>query len=87
MKHEEFPALFLCADAASNSTQANYLRLVKAEYGVLFICAILSMPFLKVQRFIYYTRFCSASLSRCSLPVLFSSWNKTGIGAAHLLRA
>lgn len=46
MRHEEYPALFLSADEASNHFQALFLRLIKAEYAALFLAAVFSMSFL-----------------------------------------
>lgn len=42
MNHEDYPALFLDADAASNRFQARFLRLIRWEYLVLFLAAVLS---------------------------------------------
>jgi len=39
----KFPALYDCADKASNARQATYLRLIKLEYALLITAAILSM--------------------------------------------
>lgn len=44
MKHADFPALFKSADAASNSFQKNFLRLIKLEYALLILAAILAVP-------------------------------------------
>jgi hypothetical protein len=46
MRQEDYPALFISADEASNSYQAFHLRLVKAEYATLFVAAVFSMSFL-----------------------------------------
>ena len=46
MKHEDYPALFLDADAASNRYQARFLRLIRGEYITLFFAAVFSMSFL-----------------------------------------
>lgn len=46
MQHEEYPALFVDADAASNRHQSNFLWLIRAEYGALFFAAVFSMNFL-----------------------------------------
>lgn len=43
MKHEDYPALFLDADNASNGYQKTFLRLVVAEYAALFAAAVFSM--------------------------------------------
>lgn len=43
MRHEDYPALYLSADAASNAYQASHLRLVKAEYATLFVAGVLSI--------------------------------------------
>ncbi|KAA5597308.1 DUF4231 domain-containing protein [Blastochloris sulfoviridis] len=42
----DYPALFLCADEASNRYQAHFLRLVQGEYATLFLASIFSMSFL-----------------------------------------
>lgn len=46
MKHTDYPALFLDADAASNRYQANFLRLIRGEYATLFLAAVFSTSFL-----------------------------------------
>jgi hypothetical protein len=46
MKHEDYPALFLAADAASNNYQSSFLWLVRGEYLTLFLAALFSMHFL-----------------------------------------
>lgn len=46
MKHDEYPALFLDADAGSNRYQAKFLWLIRAEYLTLFLAAVFSMSFL-----------------------------------------
>lgn len=46
MDQADYPALFLSADEASNSYQALFLRLIKAEYAALFFAALFSMSFL-----------------------------------------
>jgi hypothetical protein len=43
MKHEDYPALFLDADAGSNAYQARFLRLICGEYLALLIASVLSM--------------------------------------------
>ncbi|MEZ5900325.1 MAG: DUF4231 domain-containing protein [Hyphomicrobiaceae bacterium] len=43
MKHEDYPALFLDADAASNLYQAKFLQLIRGEYFALFLAALFSM--------------------------------------------
>lgn len=43
MDDSEYPALFRSADQASNARQGLYLSLLKAEYGLLFVAAVLSM--------------------------------------------
>lgn len=43
MDDADYPALFRCADQASNRQQAFYLALLKAEYGLLLLAAVLSM--------------------------------------------
>jgi len=42
---ESYPALFRCADHASNKKQKFYLSLVFSEYSILLLAAILSMDF------------------------------------------
>lgn len=44
MKHDDYPALFKSADSASNSFQNIFLRLIKLEYGLLILAAILAVP-------------------------------------------
>lgn len=46
MTHEDYPALFLDADAASNKYQASFLRFIRGEYFMLFLASIFSMSFL-----------------------------------------
>lgn len=41
----KFPALFTCADEASNGQQKFYLDLIRAEYAALLFAAILTLPF------------------------------------------
>lgn len=43
MKDEQYPALFRSADVASNGYQKWYLRLIAAEYALLFIASVLSL--------------------------------------------
>ncbi|TAZ80023.1 DUF4231 domain-containing protein [Rhizobium ruizarguesonis] len=43
MKDEQYPALFRSADVASNGYQRKYLRLIAAEYALLFIASVLSL--------------------------------------------
>lgn len=45
MKHQDYPALFLDADNASNQYQSRYLLLVRMEYLALFVAAVCSMSF------------------------------------------
>lgn len=47
MKHEDYPALFLDADAAANRYQARFLRFIRGEYLTLFLAAFFSMSFLE----------------------------------------
>lgn len=44
MKHEDYPALFKSADSASNNFQRNFLMLIKLEYGLLILAAIMAVP-------------------------------------------
>ncbi|PPQ45315.1 DUF4231 domain-containing protein [Rhodopseudomonas palustris] len=46
MDNTDYPALFLCADDASNRYQTFFLRLIRAEYTMLFLAALFSMSFL-----------------------------------------
>jgi len=46
MQEDDYPALFLSADEASNKSQRFFLRLIKAEYAALFLAAVFSMSFL-----------------------------------------
>src|SRR4051794_17723543 len=46
MQKEDYPALFLAADEASNNYQSFFLRLIRGEYFTLFSAAVLSMSFL-----------------------------------------
>lgn len=46
MQHEDYPALFLAADEASNNYQSSFLRLIRGEYVTLILAATLSMSFL-----------------------------------------
>jgi hypothetical protein len=46
VKHEDYPALFLDADAGSNRYQTKFLRLIRGEYLTLFLAAVFSMSFL-----------------------------------------
>ncbi|WKW52067.1 DUF4231 domain-containing protein [Rhodomicrobium lacus] len=46
MKHDDYPALFLDADNASNMYQRTFLRLIRGEYAALFFAAIFSMSFM-----------------------------------------
>ncbi len=43
MKAEDYPALFRSADEGSNRNQRLYLRLIRIEYGLLFVAAVFSM--------------------------------------------
>lgn len=43
MDESAYPALFRSSDTASNAFQKRYLRLIKAEYALLFVAAIVSM--------------------------------------------
>lgn len=52
MKHDDYPALFLDADNASNMYQGTFLRLIRGEYVALFFAAIFSMSFM--NDIIYY---------------------------------
>lgn len=52
MKHDDYPALFLDADNASNMYQRTFLRLIRGEYVALFFAAIFSMSFM--NDIIYY---------------------------------
>ena len=45
MRKEDYPALFLSADEASNNHQRLFLLLIKAEYAALFLAAVFSMSF------------------------------------------
>jgi hypothetical protein len=46
MKREDYPALFLDADAGSNQYQARFLWLIRCEYAALFLASVFSMGFL-----------------------------------------
>ncbi len=51
----EFPALYKDADEASNRAQSEFLNLVRAEYTLLIVAAILSMePFKDTASLIFY---------------------------------
>jgi SMODS and SLOG-associating 2TM effector domain 3 len=43
MQEASFPALFRCADRASNRKQQLYLSLIGAEYALLLVAAIFSI--------------------------------------------
>ncbi|RWD70883.1 DUF4231 domain-containing protein [Mesorhizobium sp.] len=45
MNNNEFPALYLSADAASASAQFSYLALMRLQYALLIIAAIVSLWF------------------------------------------
>ena len=55
MKEADYPALFQCADDASNKFQARFLLLIKSEYAALFFAAVFSMSFL--TGIIYYVAY------------------------------
>jgi hypothetical protein len=46
MRHQDYPALFLDADKASNGFQRSFLLLIFGEYLALFAAAVFSMSFL-----------------------------------------
>ncbi|MEW6767567.1 MAG: DUF4231 domain-containing protein [Pseudomonadota bacterium] len=46
MRDSDYPALFLCADEASNNYQSLFIRLIQGEYAVLILAAVFSMSFL-----------------------------------------
>ncbi|MBX9991577.1 DUF4231 domain-containing protein [Phreatobacter oligotrophus] len=46
MRHEDYPALFLDADRASNLHQKYFLRLIIGEYVALFLASVFSLSFL-----------------------------------------
>jgi hypothetical protein len=46
MQNEDYPALFLAADDASNRYQSFFLWLIRGEYLALFLAAVFSMSFL-----------------------------------------
>lgn len=52
MKHDDYPALFLDSDDASNMYQRTYLRLIRGEYVSLFFAALFSMSFM--NNTVYY---------------------------------
>ncbi|MCF8036141.1 MAG: DUF4231 domain-containing protein [Desulfobacteraceae bacterium] len=43
MEKRNYPALYLDADKASNNAQSKYLNLVRAEYALLFLAAVLGL--------------------------------------------
>ncbi len=45
MKQDDFPALYISADLASNSTQAMYLWLLRLQYSLLFSAAVAALWF------------------------------------------
>ena len=45
MEKNDYPALYRSADNSSNTEQREYLFLLRAEYGLLIVAAILSMGF------------------------------------------
>lgn len=47
MNREGYPALYLGADAASNSSQKEYFNLIRSEYLILVVAAILGMYWAK----------------------------------------
>jgi hypothetical protein len=55
MQHQDYPALFLDADCASNQFQRNFLLLVFGEYLALFLAAIFSVS--SRDSVIYYLLF------------------------------
>lgn len=52
MRHNDYPALFLDADNASNKYQTKFLRLIRGEYAALLLAALFSMSFL--NHVVYY---------------------------------
>jgi len=46
MQHEDYPALFLSADDASNNYQTFFVRLIQGEYAALLLASLFSMSFL-----------------------------------------
>jgi ribosomal protein S17E len=46
VQHEDYPALFLDADSASNRYQATFLTYIRGEYLTLLLAAVFSMSFL-----------------------------------------
>jgi hypothetical protein len=47
MNREDYPALYLDADAGSDQYQGRFLRLIRAEYATLVLAAVFSMSFLE----------------------------------------
>lgn len=69
----EYPALYETASALSAKSQTTYLRLIRAEYALLFLAAILSMSWSKEPTFfIVYTAVLLASLG----ILICRSWMK-----------
>jgi hypothetical protein len=63
VKHNDYPALFLDADNASNKHQKKFLCLVRGEYLALFLAAVFSMSFLNdVFYYLLYAGFFLAGL-------------------------
>ena len=60
----EYPALYTCADEASNQCQRAYLCLIRVEYLLLFIAAVLALNFDNSRAYFgFYTLVLGASMA------------------------
>tara|TARA_R110001592_G_scaffold16881_12_gene71700 strand:- start:21277 stop:22146 length:870 start_codon:yes stop_codon:yes gene_type:complete len=53
MEHDDYPALFKSADISSNKAQSSYLKLIKFEYGLLFLAAVIALSLRQEAVFLY----------------------------------
>lgn len=64
MSQFEFPALYTAADGMSGESQSNFLSLIRVEYVLLFICALMSLDWSrKAGFFLIYALVLMAALA------------------------
>jgi hypothetical protein len=80
LNSENYPAVFRSADEGANRNQRLYLWLIRIEYGLLFVAAVLSMEFFAGATFylIYACVFLATLIVLLSRCAAFTSVDKTG---------
>jgi SMODS and SLOG-associating 2TM effector domain 3/SMODS and SLOG-associating 2TM effector domain 1 len=77
----KYPALFTCADEASNGQQKLYLDSIRAEYAALLVAAMLTLPF--ADKTWYYALHAAALISGLGILIWRSSAKPVEVWYRH----